>query len=175
MLTNGNTAMLFSVAAGTDLTRLRDNIAMPTTIAASARNAVVIAAQRRRARRFCTVLEFARQLRVAYLIVIEVHDRDAHAMLQFARTKIMQERSPPLVFFEVFSGVFGEKNVPGVAAIHHSVSHVKTGAGEIGSFVYIHNPANGPAGIPIRSCSRGCSLSARLISTAHCAGASGLV
>ena len=35
-------------------------------------------------------------------------------------------------------------------------------------------PLTGPLWIPIRSCRRGCSLSARLISTAHCAGASGL-
>ena len=34
-------------------------------------------------------------------------------------------------------------------------------------------PLTGPLWIPIRSCRRGCSLSARLISTAHCAGASG--
>jgi hypothetical protein len=32
--------------------------------------------------------------------------------------------------------VFGE-NVPGVAAIHHSLRHVKASAREIGPFVYI--------------------------------------
>ena len=36
-------------------------------------------------------------------------------------------------------------------------------------------PPTSPLWIPIRSCRRGCSLRARLISTAHCAGASGLV
>jgi hypothetical protein len=33
--------------------------------------------------------------------------------------------------------VFGEKNVSGVAAIHHSLRHVKASAREIGPFVYI--------------------------------------
>ena len=66
-------------------------------------------------------------------------------MLHFARTKIVQERSPLLVFFQIFSDVFGEKNVPGVAAIHHSLRHVKASAREIGSFVYIDHSANWPA------------------------------
>src|SRR5438477_6453814 len=63
-------------------------------------------------------------------------------MFHFACAEVMQERSPPLVFFEVFSHMFGEENVPGVAAIHHSLRYVKTGAGEIGPFVYINHAAN---------------------------------
>src|SRR4030095_3211910 len=70
---------------------------------------------------------------------------DAHAMLHFARTKVVQERSPLLVSFQIFSDVFGQKNVPGVAAIHHSVRNVEPSAREIGPFVYIHHPANWPA------------------------------
>jgi hypothetical protein len=38
--------------------------------------------------------------------------------------------------------VFGDKNVPGVAAIHHPFCHVDSSAREIGPFIYIHNPAN---------------------------------
>src|SRR6266481_4863061 len=57
----------------------------------------------------------------------------------------MQERSPLLVFFEVFSEMFGEQNVAGVATIHHPLRHVDPSAGEIASFVYIDNPANWPA------------------------------
>src|SRR5438045_5660740 len=66
-------------------------------------------------------------------------------MLHFARTKIMEERPPPLVFLKVFRRVFGEKNVASVSAIHHSLRDVKTSAGEIGSFVYIHHATNWPA------------------------------
>ena len=39
----------------------------------------------------------------------------------------------------------GKKNVPRVAAIHHSLRHVDSRAREIGPFVYIHNTANWPA------------------------------
>ena len=66
-------------------------------------------------------------------------------MLHFPRTKIVQERSPFLVSFQIFGDVFGQKNVPGVAATHHSVRNVEPSAREIGPFVYIHNPANWPA------------------------------
>jgi hypothetical protein len=41
--------------------------------------------------------------------------------------------------------VFGQKNVPGVAAIHHSLRNVEPSAREIGPFVYIDHPANWPA------------------------------
>jgi hypothetical protein len=41
--------------------------------------------------------------------------------------------------------VFGDKNVPGFAAIHHPFGHVDSCAREIGPFVYIHNPADGTA------------------------------
>ena len=80
---------------------------MPATIAASASNAAAIVAQRRRDPAFLRRLKSLRQLRITELIVIEVHDRDAHPVLHFARTKIVQERLPPLVFFQIFSDVFG--------------------------------------------------------------------
>src|SRR5206468_2093975 len=87
-------------------------------------------------------LKFPRQLRIAYLIGIKVHDRDAHTMLHFARTKLMQERAPSLVFLEVFSDMFGEKNVAGVTAIHHPLCRVDSSTREIGPFIYIYNPAD---------------------------------
>ena len=118
---------------------------MPATIAASASNAAAIAAQRRRVRRFCTVSNLLRQLRIAELIVVEVHDRDAHAMLHFACAEIVQKRSPLLVFFEIFGDMLGKEDVPCVAAIHHPFRHVDSSAREIGPFVYIDHPANWPA------------------------------
>src|SRR5207248_10266059 len=66
-------------------------------------------------------------------------------MLHFARTKIVQERSPLLVFFQIFGDLFGEKNVVGVPATHYPFGHVDPSAGEIGPIVYIHNPADGSA------------------------------
>jgi len=64
-------------------------------------------------------------------------------MLHFTRAKIVQERSPLLVFFDVFSHVPGKENVPGVAAIHHPLCHVDPSAREIGPLVYIDYPPNG--------------------------------
>ena len=85
------------------------------------------------------------QFCIAELIVIEAHDRDAHAMLHFARTKVVEVRSPLLVFFEVLSDMLRQQNVACVATIHHSLRNVEPGAREIGLFVYIHNPAHRPA------------------------------
>jgi hypothetical protein len=55
------------------------------------------------------------------------------------------QRSPALVFFQIFGDVLGKKNVPGVAAIHHSLCDVDSSAREIGPLVYIKHAANGTA------------------------------
>ena len=65
-------------------------------------------------------------------------------MFHLARTKIVQERSPPLVFLEIFGDMLGKEDVPCVAAIHHPFGHVDSSAREIGPFIYIHNPPNWP-------------------------------
>ena len=46
------------------------------------------------------------------------------------------------VFFQIFSDVFGDKNVPGVAAIHDPLRHVDAGTGEIGMTIHIDHPAD---------------------------------
>jgi hypothetical protein len=55
------------------------------------------------------------------------------------------QRSPPLVFFQIFGDVLGKKNVPGVATIHHPFGQVDSSAREIRPFVYIDHAANGSA------------------------------
>ena len=50
-----------------------------------------------------------------------------------------------VVLLEILSDALGQKNVSRVAAIHHALRHVDPATGEIDPFVYIHNPANGPA------------------------------
>jgi len=70
--------------------------------------------------------------------------------------------------------VFWREEYARVAAIHHSLSNVKTSASEIGSFIYIDHTADWPAGgFPSEVTGANVPLSARLISTAHCTGASG--
>ena len=41
----------------------------------------------------------------------------------------MEERPPLAILFEVVSDVLRQKNVAGVAAIHHSLRHVNASAG----------------------------------------------
>jgi hypothetical protein len=77
-------------------------------------------------------LKLFRQRRVAYLIAVKVYDRDAHAVFHLANTEVVQERSPLLICFEVFSHVLGKQNVAGVATIHHPLRHVDAWAGDIG-------------------------------------------
>jgi hypothetical protein len=90
-------------------------------------------------------LELLRQPRVADFIGVEVHNPNARAVLRFARTEVVQERPPLLVFFEVFSDMFGEQNVSGVSTIHYPLGHIDSSAREIGPVVYIDHPAHWPA------------------------------
>jgi hypothetical protein len=92
-------------------------------------------AQRTRARRFWAVSNLRGSFALPNLIVVEVHDRDAHPMLDFARTEIMQQRSPLFVFFQIFGDVFGEKNVSGVPTIHYPLRNVEASPREIGPLV----------------------------------------
>ena len=41
--------------------------------------------------------------------------------------------------------MFGEKNVPGVTAIHHPLGQIKTGAGKIRTIIHVDHTADWPA------------------------------
>src|SRR5262249_16986215 len=58
--------------------------------------------------------------------------------------QIMQPRPPLLVFFEVFSDMSGEQDVARIAATHHPVRQIQTGASEVRLTSYIYNPADRP-------------------------------
>ena len=77
---------------------------------------------------------------ITKIISIEINDANACAVLHFTGAKIVQEWSPLLVFFEIFGNVFGEKNVPGVATIHHSLGQVDARAGHVRSSVRSRPP-----------------------------------
>ena len=82
---------------------------------------------------------------VPHLVGPQIDDGYLHAVLYFARTEIVQQRSPLLVFFEIFGDMLGKEDVPCVAAIHHSFCDVDSSAREIGPFIYIDHAANWPA------------------------------
>src|SRR4030095_7805385 len=85
------------------------------------------------------------KLTVPHVVGPQIDDGYLHPVLYFTRTEIVQQRSPLVVFFQIFGDVFKEQDVPRVGAIHHSLCDVDSSAREIGPFVYIHNSANGTA------------------------------
>ncbi len=91
---------------------------------------------------FLQSLEFFWQLRIAHFIRVEVHDGDPRPMFHFADTKVVQERSPLFVFFQILGDVLGKENVPLVPAAHHPLRHVEASTGEIGMTIYIYHPAH---------------------------------
>jgi len=44
---------------------------------------------------------------------------NADSVFYFALAKIVQQRSPSFVCFQIVGHMFGEHDVPGIAAIHH--------------------------------------------------------
>ena len=94
---------------------------------------------------FLQGLKLFRQYRVAYLIAVKVYDRDAHSVFYFAGSKVVQERSPLFVFFEILGDMLGKENVPGIAAIHHPLRHVDPSPGEVGPPAHVGHFAHRPA------------------------------
>jgi hypothetical protein len=66
-------------------------------------------------------------------------------VFHFEGAKIMQEWPPLLVFFKIFSDVSRQKNVAGVATIHHSLGQVDPSAGHVRPFVHVHHTTDRPA------------------------------
>ena len=58
-------------------------------------------------------------------------------MFHFAFAEIMQKRTPLRVVLQVVGDTPGEKNVSGIAAIHHPLRDVDAGAGNVGLFVQV--------------------------------------
>ncbi|SRR6266851_650068 len=90
-------------------------------------------------------LKLLGKLRITDFTAVKVSNADAHAVFHFARAKIMQERAPTLVFFEIFGRMFGEKNVPGVTAIHYPLRHVDPSSRDVRPLVHVHYPTDWPA------------------------------
>src|SRR5207244_12765538 len=80
--------------------------------------------------------------RVAGCISIGIRDANTNTILNFERTKVVQERSPLFVFFDIFSDMLRKQNVTGIAAIHHPLRHIKSGTGKIGLTVHIDDTAH---------------------------------
>ena len=66
-------------------------------------------------------------------------------MFYLAFTQLVQVQIPAGEWYEIVCHTFRQKNVPVIAAIHHSLRHVDTGPSDIGPLVNIDNLIDGPA------------------------------
>ena len=78
---------------------------MPAMITASASNAAVVIAQRIRALCFFNASKLFWQLRITHLIGVEIHDTETRSVFYFASPKVVQQRAPMFVFFQIFCDV----------------------------------------------------------------------
>ena len=82
-------------------------------------------------------LELPGGLRISDSVAIEIHHVDADAMFHLAFAEVMEKRSPTRILCEIVGNAFGEQNVTVIAAVHHSLGDVDSGACDIGLFVQI--------------------------------------
>ena len=64
------------------------------------------------------------------------------AVLDLAFTQVAQTRRPLPGMHQIIRHVLGEKNVPGVAAIHHPLRHVDAGPGDVGASAHVGHLAH---------------------------------
>ncbi len=93
---------------------------------------------------FLNRLQLTRQVRITNLIRVKVGDAHPSTVFDLEGADVVQERSPPFIFRQVLGHMMGEKNVTGVATIHHSLGQVDARAGYVGPLVHVHHTADRP-------------------------------
>ena len=111
---------------------------------------------------------------ISELFGVEIYGNYFYTVFHFAFAEIMQERLPVWVLLEIFGDVFRKQDVSGIAAIHHPLRDVHSGAGNIRPLIHVDHPADRPAVNAHAQPQFRVLLDARLISSAHSTGASGL-
>ena len=86
-----------------------------------------------------SVSELFRHLRVTKFFRVEIDHRNAHTMFRFAFSQIVQMPTPVAVLFEILGHVFRDEDVTSVTAIHHPLSNIDPGAGDVGAPTHIHH------------------------------------
>ena len=81
-------------------------------------------------------LQLARQLRIADFIGVKVSKADAHAVLHFALPRSCRSGATARIVPDLPPHV-GEKNVAGIATIHHPLRDVDARAGNVGLLVQV--------------------------------------
>ena len=90
-------------------------------------------------------LEPLGHLRIPDSITVEIHHVDTDAVFDLAFAKVVKKRSPARILCQIIGNPFGEQNVTGIAAVHHALGHVDSGACDIGLLVQISDLVNGTA------------------------------
>jgi hypothetical protein len=78
-------------------------------------------------------------LGIAETILVKVKQVEVEPVLDFTLTQIMQVRLPMAVFVQVFRDVRGQKNMPGIAAIHHALRNIDSRTGYVRFLIYIRD------------------------------------
>ena len=94
---------------------------------------------------FLNRLQLARQVRITNLIGVKVGHAHPHTVFHLEGADVVQKRSPSFVFRQVLGHMMGQKNVPGVATIHHPLVQVDARAGHVRPFDHIHHTTDRPA------------------------------
>jgi len=94
---------------------------------------------------FLNRLQFAWQVRITNLIGVKVGHAHPHTVFHLKGADVVQKWSPAFVFRQVFGHMTGQKNVPGIATIHHSLGQVDARAGHVRPLVHIHHTTDRPA------------------------------
>src|SRR6266550_1449863 len=93
----------------------------------------------------CSATEFCRNLRIAYFVSVEIYGVKAGAVFDFAFAEIVQARLPLPILLQIFRDMPGDKDVSGIATIHHALRDVDSGAGNVRLFVQVSDFVNRPA------------------------------
>jgi hypothetical protein len=84
-------------------------------------------------------------LRIAEAIFVQAKQVQPQPVLDFAFTEIMQARLPMPVLAQVLRHVRRQKNVTGVAAIHHALRNVDSRTGYVRFLINIRDSVDGTA------------------------------
>jgi hypothetical protein len=79
--------------------------------------------------------EFDRPRGIADFVIVKVYYVQSLAVFNFTFAKIVKIWLPLIVLFKIFAGVFRNQDMAGVAAIHHALGSVNSGAGNISLLV----------------------------------------
>src|SRR5205814_718974 len=75
--------------------------------------------------------KFLWDFRISNTIAVEINDAEPNTMLHFALAKVVKPGRPLAMFLQVIRDMFGEQDVAGIAAVHHSLGHINPATGDV--------------------------------------------